>query len=89
MCAPGWKESLRLLRRHLPLGKGGYPPGYWLSVILPQGEGVFHPSVCFADTSPDRGGFFGTSRTTFPTVNLYFAKRADDIRPYGWCGGFC
>ena len=28
MCAPVFgKESLRLLRRHLPLGKGGFPYG--------------------------------------------------------------
>ena len=28
MCAPVFgKESLRLLRRHLPLGKGGFPFG--------------------------------------------------------------
>ena len=78
MCAPAMKESLRhryampppFRQGRLALRVLGYPSFVIFGVTFAKGKAFFHPSVCFADTSPNRGGFYGTSGTTFPTVNL-------------------
>ena len=33
---------------------------------------VQNPSVCFADTSPKRGGFYSAARQRLPTLGTYF-----------------
>jgi len=81
-------QSLRhLLRKcHLPLHKGGYPPGC-LGIPLPSFSAkpknppfvqpqTADPSVCYADISPNRGVSSGKAALR----ESFF--RADNIRPY-------
>ena len=58
MCAPVGKESLR--HRYAmppPFNKGGYPPGSWLPVILPQGKAVLRNGRIISAPTVGMAGF--------------------------------